>query len=103
MTTSPDGELVPVEQRLAEIHDRYGSGHLVSRSFLPARHADDPLRSRAGPAKGRPGHIAPRIGGRLMPCVALCGSNLAPGMAPKTCSIRSSYFSELEPRYGIEP
>ena len=31
MTTSPDGELVPVEQRLAEIHDRYGSGHLVSR------------------------------------------------------------------------
>ena len=31
MTTSPDGELVSVEQRLAEIHDRYGSGHLVSR------------------------------------------------------------------------
>ena len=31
MTTSPDGELVSVEQRLAEIHDRYGPGHLVSR------------------------------------------------------------------------
>jgi hypothetical protein len=31
MTTSPDGEPVPVEQRLAEIHDRYGPGHLVSR------------------------------------------------------------------------
>src|SRR6266566_4599032 len=31
MTTSPDGELVSVEQRLAEIHDRYGSGHMVSR------------------------------------------------------------------------
>jgi hypothetical protein len=31
MTTSPDGKLVPVEQRLAEIRDRYGSGHLVSR------------------------------------------------------------------------
>jgi hypothetical protein len=31
MTTSPDGEFVPVEQRLAEIHDRYGPGHLVSR------------------------------------------------------------------------
>ena len=31
MTTSPDGELVPVEQRLAEIHHRYGLGHLVSR------------------------------------------------------------------------
>ena len=24
MTTSPDGELVPVERRLAEIHYRYG-------------------------------------------------------------------------------
>ena len=31
MTTSPDGQLVPVKQRLAEIHDRYGSAHLVSR------------------------------------------------------------------------
>jgi hypothetical protein len=36
MTTSPDGEPVPVEQRLAEIHDRYGSGHLVSRSMQRA-------------------------------------------------------------------
>jgi HD domain len=33
MTTSPDGELVPVEKRLAEINDRYGPGHLVSRSI----------------------------------------------------------------------
>ena len=36
MTTSPDGKHVPVEQRLAEIHDRYGSGHLVSRSMQRA-------------------------------------------------------------------
>ena len=36
MTTSPDGQPVPVEQRLAEIHDRYGSGHLVSRSIQGA-------------------------------------------------------------------
>jgi putative nucleotidyltransferase with HDIG domain len=36
MTTSPDGELVRVERRLAEIHDRYGSGHLVSRSIQRA-------------------------------------------------------------------
>ena len=36
MTTSPDGELVRVEQRLTEIHDRYGSGHLVSRSIQRA-------------------------------------------------------------------
>ena len=31
MTTSPDGQLVQVHHRLAEIHDRYGTGHLVSR------------------------------------------------------------------------
>ena len=36
MTTSPDGQLVPVEQRLAEIRDRYGPGHLVSRSIQRA-------------------------------------------------------------------
>lgn len=36
ITTSPDGEPVPVEQRLAEIHDRYGPGHLVSRSIQRA-------------------------------------------------------------------
>ena len=36
MTTSPDGELVRVERRLAEIHHRYASGHLVSRSIQRA-------------------------------------------------------------------
>ena len=36
MTTSPDGQPVPVEQRLAEIQDRYGPGHLVSRSIQRA-------------------------------------------------------------------
>ena len=36
MTTSPDGELVPAERRLAEIHHRYGPGHLVSRSIQRA-------------------------------------------------------------------
>jgi HD superfamily phosphodiesterase len=36
MTTSPDGEHVYVGQRLAEIHDRYGPGHLVSRSMRRA-------------------------------------------------------------------
>ena len=40
-------EPVAVEQRLADIHDRYGPGHLVSRSIQ--RHANDP-----GTA-GRPG------------------------------------------------
>jgi hypothetical protein len=36
MTTSPDGEPIPVDRRLAEIHDRYGPGHLVSRSIQRA-------------------------------------------------------------------
>ena len=36
MTTSPDGEHVQVTDRLAEIHDRYGPGHLVSRSIRRA-------------------------------------------------------------------
>ena len=36
MTTSPDGELVPVERRLAEIQHRYGPGHLVTRSIQRA-------------------------------------------------------------------
>ena len=36
MTTSPDGEHVHVHRRLAEIHDRYGSAHLVSRSIRRA-------------------------------------------------------------------
>ena len=36
MTTSPDGKVVPVGQWLAEIHDRYGPGHLVRRSIQRA-------------------------------------------------------------------
>ena len=36
MTTSPDGEQVRVHRRLAEIHDRYGTSHLVSRSIRRA-------------------------------------------------------------------
>jgi HD domain len=36
MTTSPDGQQVQVRNRLAEIHDRYGTGHLVSRSIRRA-------------------------------------------------------------------
>ena len=38
-----------------------------------------------------------------MPRVARCGLNLAPGMALMDRSSCSNYFSELEPRYGIEP
>jgi hypothetical protein len=43
MTTSPDGELVPAEQQLAEIHDRYGPAHPVSRSI----HRATPMILRA--------------------------------------------------------
>jgi len=33
----------------------------------PARHADDPPRSRAGPSTSRPDRTTPRTGGRLTP------------------------------------
>jgi hypothetical protein len=36
MTTSPDGEPMNVDRRLAEIHHRYGAEHLVSRSIRRA-------------------------------------------------------------------
>lgn len=36
MTTSPDGQQVDVTRRLAEIYDRYGSDHLVTRSMRRA-------------------------------------------------------------------
>ena len=36
MTTGPDGQPVRAERRLAEIHARYGPGHLVSRSIQRA-------------------------------------------------------------------
>jgi hypothetical protein len=48
MTISPDGELVPVEQRLAEIQDRYGP-KAPGEPVDPARRADDPWRGQAGP------------------------------------------------------
>ncbi|MEV6038454.1 HD domain-containing protein [Nonomuraea sp. NPDC052116] len=36
MTTDPDGRHLNVEDRLAEIHSRYGRDHLVSRSITAA-------------------------------------------------------------------
>ena len=51
MTTSPDGEPVAAERRLAEIRDRYGPGHLVSRSIQRATpmilHAVEQAQDRA--------------------------------------------------------
>jgi predicted hydrolase (HD superfamily) len=45
MTTSPDGEHVDVDWRLAEIHDRYDSGHVVSRAI---RRATPMIRDAVG-------------------------------------------------------
>ena len=79
MTTSPDGQPVQVQRRLAEIHDRYGPGHLVSRSIQSATpmilRAVEQVQDRSCPDR-----IAPRTGGRPMPRVDLCGWTLAPGM-----------------------
>jgi HD domain len=51
MTTSPDGELVPAEKRLAEIQQRYGPVHLVTRSIQRATpmilHAVEQVQDRA--------------------------------------------------------
>ena len=55
MTTSPDGESVLVEQRLAEIHDRYGPGHLVSRSI---QRAAPMILNAVKQVHGRAVHIA---------------------------------------------
>ena len=53
MTTSPDGQPVRVERRLAGIYDRYGSGHLVGRSIQRATpmilRAVEQVHQRAAP------------------------------------------------------
>ena len=61
MTTSPDGQPVRVEQA-ARRDTRTLRLRAPGEPVHPARHADDPLCSRAGPSKSRPDHIAPRIG-----------------------------------------
>jgi hypothetical protein len=61
MTTSPDGELIPVDRRIAEIHHRYGPW-TPGQSVNPARHADDPPRRRASSRPSRPNHISLRTG-----------------------------------------
>ena len=58
MTTSPDGEHVHVDRRLAEIHDRYGS-RSPGQPVDPPGDADDP-------PGGRPGLPVPRGGRRVL-------------------------------------
>jgi putative nucleotidyltransferase with HDIG domain len=54
ITTSPDGEHVPADKRLAEIQQRYGPGHLVSRSMQRATpmilSAVEQVQDRAAPS-----------------------------------------------------
>jgi hypothetical protein len=54
MTTSPDGEPVPADTRLAEVQHRYSSGHLVSRSISAATpmilRAVEEVHGRAAPS-----------------------------------------------------
>ena len=50
-----DGEHVEVHNRLAEIHDRYGSGHLVSRSI---RHATPLFLEAVGDVRTRTGNTS---------------------------------------------
>jgi hypothetical protein len=101
MTTSPDGELVPVDRRLAEIHDRYGQGHLVSRSIQRATpmilRAVEQVQDRAarsallrGPEEGR--------------CLHGVKLTWPPEWPPRAVRcVRIVSLSWLEPRYGIEP
>jgi 2-methylaconitate cis-trans-isomerase PrpF len=98
MTTSPDGGLVPVERRLAEIHDRYGSGHLVSRSIQRAT----PMILRAVEQVGyRAARTAwrsrPEAGRRLHRLKVTWPQNRATDLFEVF-----EYSIELEFRYGIE-
>jgi putative nucleotidyltransferase with HDIG domain len=86
MTTSPDGKLVPVDRRLAEIQQRYGQGHLVSRSIQRATpmilRAVQEVQDRAA----RSAQLCTLEQGRCPDDLNL-GRNrvqLAPGMAPQS-------------------
>jgi HD domain len=58
MTTGPDGQHMPVEQRLADIRARYGPGDLVSRAI--ARSAPD-LTGAVTRVSCRLAHSAPAL------------------------------------------
>jgi hypothetical protein len=105
MTTKPGRRTRTAGRRLAEIHHRYGPGHLVSRSIQRAT----PMILRAVQEvqdRGFPKRMAPQMEqGRCLHDLDLGWNRvqLAPGMAPRARSRSSNYSSELEPRYGIEP
>jgi hypothetical protein len=84
MTTSPDGELVPVERRLAEIHRRYGPGHLVSRSIQratpmilrPSNRSKTAPSGAHRPADRKWGQCYERPDGPLQPAEPLVPTNV---------------------------
>jgi putative nucleotidyltransferase with HDIG domain len=85
MTTSPDGKLVLVDSRLAEIQQRYGQGHLVSRSIQRATpmilRAVQEVQDRAA----RSAQLCTLEQGRCPDDLDLDWNrvHLAPGMAPE--------------------
>ncbi len=93
------GELVPAEQRLAEIHHRYGPGHLVSRSIQRAT----PMILRA----------VEQVHHRAARTTELCGPEAAkyshdlkltwPRNAPRPVQRIRINFPDLKSCYGIEP
>jgi hypothetical protein len=86
MTTSPDGKLVPVDRRLAEIQQPYGQGQLVSRSIQRATpmilRAVQEVQDRAA----RSAQLCTLEQGRCPDDLDLGWNRvqLAPGMAPQS-------------------
>jgi hypothetical protein len=58
MTTSPDGELVTIDERLAEILERYGAdsivGQFIQRAQPELRAATERVRERLAAAADQP-------------------------------------------------
>ena len=72
MTTSPDGELVPVEQA-ARRDTRPLRPRAPGEPVNPARHADDPPRSRGGPRTEPPDRMA-RTGRTCLTTLIMAGT-----------------------------
>jgi hypothetical protein len=54
LTTGPDGEDLTVDERIAEVRERYGPDHIVSRSWVPALEDAQRLFARADALTANP-------------------------------------------------